>query len=137
WLSTFHSFGVRFLGEEARAALGETGEGRAKFVIFDQADMLGLIREIVKREGIVDRKMDLWAVLSRISLWKNKMIAPEDAPKNEVEYDVVAREVYGHYEASLRSMRAFDFDDLVLAPVRLLQKREDIREKWQQKFRFM
>lgn len=35
---------------------------------------------------------------------------------NDVEYDVVARSVYAHYEASLRSMRAFDFDDLVLAP---------------------
>ncbi len=137
WLSTFHSFGVRFLGEEARAALGESEGGRAKFVIFDQADALGLIREIVKREGIADRKMDLWAVLSRISLWKNKMIGPEEAPKNEIEYDVVAREVYGHYESALRSMRAFDFDDLVLAPVRVLQQRADIREKWQQKFRFM
>ncbi|MDQ3035550.1 MAG: UvrD-helicase domain-containing protein [Myxococcota bacterium] len=136
WLSTFHSFGVRFLREESRAVLGDS-DARAKFVIFDQADVLGLIREIVKREGIADRKLDLWAVLSRISLWKNKMIGPEQAPVNEVEYDVVARAVYAHYEASLRSMRAFDFDDLVLAPVRLLQQREDIREKWQQRFRYM
>src|SRR5690606_25689343 len=47
------------------------------------------------------------------------------------------REVYPHYEAALRSMRAFDFDDLVLAPVRLLQKREDVREKWRERFHHM
>ncbi len=137
WLSTFHSFGVRFLGEESRALFGDAGEGRARFVIFDQSDALGLVREIVRREGIGDRKVDLFSVLARISLWKNKLIGPDQAPVNDVEYDVLARTVYPHYEASLRSMRAFDFDDLVLAPVRLLQDRPDLRQKWQQRFRYL
>ena len=64
-LSTFHSFGVRFLHEENRA-LGFDG----RFVIFDQSDALGLVREIVRREGIGDRRLDVGAVLGRISLWK-------------------------------------------------------------------
>jgi superfamily I DNA/RNA helicase len=136
WLSTFHSFGVRFLGEEATRLIGDTGDGRARFVIFDQSDALGLIREIVRREGIADRKMDLWAVLGRISLWKNKMIGPEAVPEAKIEYDEVARDVYPHYEASLRSMRAYDFDDLVLAPVRALQGNEEMRQKWRERFRY-
>src|SRR5690606_31450144 len=50
WLSTFHSFGVRFLGEENRA-LGYDG----RFVIFDQGDTLGLVKDILRREAGLDR----------------------------------------------------------------------------------
>ena len=137
WASTFHSFGVRFLSEEARAIYPDEGTGKARFVIFDQADCIGLVREIVRREGIGDRKLDLWNVQARISLWKNKGLEPDDVPVRDYEYDAIAREVYPHYEAGLRSMRALDFDDLVCAPARILAKREDIREKWRARFRYV
>lgn len=134
WLSTFHSFGVRFAREEAKAMFGEAG----RFSIFDQGDAVGLVREIVRREGIGDRKLDLWSVQGRISLWKNKMIGPGQVRVNEaVEYDQVAAACYGHYEASLRSMRALDFDDLVGKPAALLTHDEAVRERWQKRFRFL
>ncbi|MFK7985133.1 MAG: ATP-dependent helicase [Sandaracinaceae bacterium] len=132
WLSTFHSFGVRFLSQEHKA-LGYP----AKFVIFDQGDAMGVVREIVKREGIGDRQLDLSSVHSRISLWKNKGLLPEDIPETDFEYDAAARAVYPHYQAALRNMCAVDFDDLVLAPVTVLQKREDLRGKWRRKFRYL
>lgn len=132
WLSTFHSFGVRFLGEES-AALGYP----SRFVIFDQGDALGAVREIVRREGIGERKLDLYAIHARISLWKNQGLAPEDVKESSFEYDAIAREVYPHYEAALRSMCAVDFDDLVLAPVRILRERKAIREKWRNRFRHL
>ena len=43
WLSTFHSFGVRFLRMEGKR-LGFDG----KFVILDQSDSLGLVRELLR-----------------------------------------------------------------------------------------
>lgn len=132
WLSTFHSFGVRFLTEEARA-LGYPG----RFVIFDQGDATGLVREIVRREGLADRKLDLYSVHARISLWKNKGIEPDAVPESDFEYDAIARDVYPHYQAGLANMCAVDFDDLVAAPARILAQREDIREKWRQRFRYM
>ncbi|MBX3270197.1 MAG: UvrD-helicase domain-containing protein [Sandaracinaceae bacterium] len=132
WLSTFHSFGVRFLREESKA-LGYPG----RFVIFDQGDALGLVREIVKREGIADRKLDLYSVHARISLWKNKGVGPEDVHPTDFEYDAVARDVYPHYQAALRSMCAVDFDDLVGAPVAVLHAREDVRERWRERFRYL
>ncbi len=134
WLSTFHSFGVRFAREEAKALFGEAG----RFSIFDQGDAVGLVREIVRREGIGDRKLDLWSVQGRISLWKNKMVAPGQVRVNEaVEYDQVAAECYGHYETALRSMRALDFDDLVGKPAALLTHDAAVRERWQKRFRFL
>ncbi len=129
WLSTFHSFGVRFLGEENRA-LGYDG----RFVIFDQGDALGLVKDLVKRIHKADRALDTAAVLTRISLWKNAFLAPEEIKPSALEYDEVARQVYPEYEKALRRMHAVDFDDLVVAPVRVLRDREDIRAKWRKRF---
>ncbi len=129
WLSTFHSFGVRFLGEENRA-LGYDG----RFVIFDQGDTLGLVKDVMKRESIAERTLDPVAVLSRISLYKNAFLEPEAIKPSANEYDEVARQVYPHYERSLRAMHAVDFDDLVVLPVRILRDHEAIRAKWQQRF---
>ncbi|MBC7172929.1 MAG: UvrD-helicase domain-containing protein, partial [Polyangiaceae bacterium] len=105
WLSTFHSFGVRFLGEENRA-IGYDG----RFVIFDQGDTLGLVKDILKRESIADRSMDPNAVLSRVSLYKNAFLEPDAVRPGGNEYDEAARAIYPEYERSLRSMHAVDFD---------------------------
>jgi len=129
WLSTFHSFGVRFLHEDVRALGYED-----RFVIFDQGDGIGLVKEIIRREGLADRAMDASAILSRISLYKNAFLAPSEVKPSGNEYDEVARMVYPHYEAELRRMRALDFDDLVVAPVRILRERDDLREKWRNRF---
>jgi superfamily I DNA/RNA helicase len=131
-LSTFHSFGVRFLQEENRI-LGYDG----RFVIFDQADALGLVRELLRQNRATEgaRKLDAGAILARISLWKNELKAPETIAESDFEYDAVARELYPRYEAALRNMHAVDFDDLVLLPVRILEKHEPLRDKWRQRFR--
>ena len=131
WLSTFHSFGVRFLQEENRA-LGYDG----RFVIFDQGDCIGLVRELVKAHG-GDRSLDLMAVMTRISLWKNAFLMPEQVPPSDFEYDDVARAIYPDYQAALADMHAVDFDDLVVAPVQILKRDEAIRQKWRQRFRHL
>ncbi|MEM1414254.1 MAG: UvrD-helicase domain-containing protein [Myxococcota bacterium] len=129
WLSTFHSFGVRFLQEENKA-LGFDG----RFVIFDQGDQLGLLRELLAAERPGERDLDVPALLSRISLWKNAFLAPEEVRPSDYEYDVVAHALYPVYEERLRAMHAVDFDDLVCAPVRVLKEREDLRAKWRARF---
>ena len=130
WLSTFHSFGVRFLQEENRA-LGFEG----RFVIFDQGDSLGLLRELLREEFNTDgRSLDLYSLMTRISLWKNAFLAPDEVPERDFEYDAIARKLYPRYIESLSSMHAVDFDDLVVHPVRILKTREDIRERWRARF---
>jgi DNA helicase-2/ATP-dependent DNA helicase PcrA len=135
-LSTFHSFGVRFLQEENRV-LGYDG----RFVIFDQADALGLVRELMRQsrqvQGEAARKLDAGAILARISLWKNELKAPDEIAESDFEYDAVAREIYPLYESNLRHMHAVDFDDLVVLPVRILEKNPLVRLKWQERFRYI
>lgn len=129
WLSTFHSFGVRFLREES-AALGYG----SRYVIFDQGDTMGLLREVLRREVGVGSNLDVGAILSRISLYKNAFLAPEDVPESDFEYDAVAREAYPHYQDALRSMHAVDFDDLVSEPVRILRRDVGIRSRWRGRY---
>ena len=129
WLSTFHSFGVRFVRAESKAL----GLG-SRFTIFDQGDSLGVIRDLLKTESTADRKLDAQAILSRISLWKNAMRTPIEVRARDDEYDQAAASIYGAYEAALADMHAVDFDDLVIKPVLLLQDHPAIRYKWRARF---
>ncbi len=127
WLSTFHSFGVRFVREEAKAL----GLG-SRFTIFDQGDSLGVVRELLRTEA--DRRLDAQAILSRISLWKNALREPGKVRAKGDEYDQMAASIYGAYESTLADMHAVDFDDLVVKPVMLLRARPGIRSKWRTRF---
>ncbi len=133
-LSTFHSFGVRFIKEE-KAALG-LGQ---HFVIFDQGDSLGVVKDILRqlRESGAARKLDPMAIQARISKWKNEGLLPEDVPESDFEYDDIAREAYPDYVDRLHAMRALDFDDLVLAPVKLMRQNDEVRQKWRSRFRHL
>ena len=129
WLSTFHSFGVRFVREEAKAL----GLG-SRFTIFDQGDSLGVVRDLLRSELPGGRRLDVQAVLSRISLWKNAMLAPGEVSPSDDEYDEAALDVYPKYESALLDMHAVDFDDLVVKPLMLLRARPGIRAKWRARF---
>jgi DNA helicase-2/ATP-dependent DNA helicase PcrA len=129
WLSTFHSFGVRFVRQEAKAL----GLG-SRFTIFDQGDCLGIVRELLRTESRAERQLDAQAILSRISLWKNALIPPSQVRAKNDEYDQAAADVYEAYETTLEQMHAVDFDDLLVKPVKLLRDRPGIRSKWRQRF---
>jgi len=133
-LSTFHSFGVRFVHEE-KVALG-LGK---RFVIFDQGDSLGVVKDVLRgfRESGAARRLDPAAILARISKWKNEGLLPDAVPESDFEYDDIARDVYPEYVARLHAMRALDFDDLVLVPVRRLREDPETRAKWRGRFRYV
>ena len=129
WLSTFHSFGVRFVREEAELL----GLGK-RFSVFDQGDSVGLVRELLRLEATTDRRLDAHAVLARISRWKNALETPSQVRPRDDEYDRAAAEVYGPYQARLSDMHAVDFDDLVIRPLQLLNEQPGVRERWRSRF---
>ena len=76
------------------------------------------------------------AILARISKWKNDGLTPDGVPESDLlQYDDVARDVYPEYVGRLRAMRALDFDDLVLVPVKHLRDNDAVRAKWRARFR--
>lgn len=133
-LSTFHSLGLSILKAE-RAALGMT----AGFTIYDSADQLGVIRELLRRVHIDDRRFDPKAILFRISRAKNAFQSPDQyaAQVKDNEYDLIAADLYPKYQEALRGYHAFDFDDLITEPVRLLDRDTGVRERWEHRFHYV
>ncbi|HUH03400.1 MAG TPA: UvrD-helicase domain-containing protein [Kofleriaceae bacterium] len=130
-MGTFHSLGLQLLQLERKALGFPRG-----FVIYDAADQLGCVREILRRVDAGGRRFDVKAILSRISLAKNAFLSPEEYAASEGdEYDEIAAEVYPRYQRALRAYAAVDFDDLITEPVRLLDTNDEVRERWQSKFR--
>ncbi|MBS1145491.1 MAG: ATP-dependent helicase Rep, partial [Proteobacteria bacterium] len=128
-ISTFHSLGVRILREEAKA-LGY----KPRFSIFDSADCAGIIGDIAKT---VD-KGTLRRLQSIISNWKNGLVSPEAARQIATnEHEALAAQAYLSYEATLKAYQAVDFDDLIGLPAVLFQQHPDIREKWQNRLRYL
>jgi len=137
-IGTFHHFGLGVLRAESRA-LGFRG---GRFVIFDQADQSGVVREVL-RSIRSDKGYDIGAILGRISMAKNAFVEPEDYEKNIAnvagasEYDEITALVYPRYLAMMRGFQAFDFDDLICEVVRLWKRRPEVLEKWQKRYRYL
>ena len=136
-MGTFHALGLTLLRAERKALGYPRG-----FAVYDQADQLGVVREVLRslkdfsRDG--ERRWDVKAILARVSLAKNGFVAPDDyQPREGDEYDAITAEVYPRYQAALRSYAAFDFDDLIVEPVRLLQGDAGVRARWAERFRFV
>jgi len=131
-MGTFHSLGLGILQKE-RAALGFP----RGFVIYDTADQMGVVREILRylhAEG--DRRYDVRAILTRISLAKNAFQPPGELTVHPGdEYDAIAAEVYPRYQEALRNFAAVDFDDLITETVRLMRDDPQVAERWTSAFR--
>ncbi|MFH7468072.1 UvrD-helicase domain-containing protein, partial [Pseudomonas syringae group genomosp. 7] len=73
-----------------------------------------------------------------IGSWKIDMILPAEALENARNpNEQTAAIVYTHYQRTLKSYNAVDFDDLILIPVKLFQQQADILEKRQNKVRYL
>ena len=128
-ISTFHSLGVRILREEAKA-LGY----KPRFSIFDSNDCAGIISDSAKT---VD-KATIRRLQSIISNWKNALVTPESARHlARDEHEALAAAAFLSYEATLKAYQAVDFDDLIGLPVKLFAEHADVRDKWQNRLRYL
>lgn len=76
--------------------------------------------------------------MKMISDWKNDLIPPEQAHTTcETPEDVQFAHLYQLYERNLRAYNAVDFDDLIVMPTRLLQENAEVRDKWQNRVRYL
>ena len=125
-VSTFHSLGVRMLRED-----GERLGLKPRFSILDSDDVLGVLREAGGCSDNALARRWQWT----ISLWKNQGLdgAAAAAAARDADEQVAAR-VMRLYEERLAAYQAVDFDDLIGLPLKLLQRDDDARTKWQQAF---
>ncbi|MBV8757998.1 MAG: UvrD-helicase domain-containing protein [Deltaproteobacteria bacterium] len=132
-IGTFHALGLQILRTERKALGMPRG-----FAIYDQADQLGVVREAMRSIRDGDRRYDAKAVQTRISLAKNAFIAPDEFEGNPADdYDQITRHVFPKYQEALRAFGAFDFDDLIVEPVRLWDRDADARTRWADRFHYV
>ncbi|GHU36410.1 ATP-dependent DNA helicase Rep [Betaproteobacteria bacterium] len=128
-ISTFHSFGVRILREEAKT-LGY----KPRFSIFDAADSFGILADL---SGSVDR-VTIRHLQSLISNWKNALVSPDQARNNAGnDIEKLAAQTYASYAATLKAYQAVDFDDLIALPVELFRVSPEALDKWQNRLRYL
>ncbi len=130
-VSTFHTLGLEILRREREAAGLRPG-----FTIYDNLDSEHLIRELL-REDAPDRET-VQRALWRISGWKNAGLSPEEAPGQAAdETELRHARLYAAYQEALAAHNAVDFDDLIRLPVALLRENAAIRERWQNRIRYL
>ena len=136
-VSTFHSLCVRILRQDIEKL---NDKYTRTFTIYDQDDSLRLIRNAIKDLGYDEKHLGLRATQAAISAAKNRGEDVDAFAARAEHVDdrraAMAR-VYGTYEDRLRANNALDFDDLLIKTVRLLRHSTEVREKYNNKFRYI
>ncbi|MCX9472000.1 DNA helicase Rep, partial [Vibrio cholerae] len=131
-VSTFHTLGLNIIRREFKA-LGL----KAGFSLFDDQDQLALLKELTEKQLDGDKDL-LRLLLSTISNWKNDMLTP---PQAKAMAKGEQQQLFAHcfelYQKQMQSYNALDFDDLILLPVLLLRSNEEVRQRWQNRIRYL
>lgn len=133
WMGTFHSICVRLLRMDGAAI-----DIPKNFVIYDEDDRRGLIKQVMKSLSISEKDMKPTAVSAAISSAKNALQDPEEyeASANYPFQKNVAK-VYKSYESRRKAAKALDFDDLLIEAVRLFRDNKMVRDKWRTQFEYI
>ena len=122
-ICTFHALGVRLLREDG-AALGL----KPQFSILDSDDVLSLLKDCGATTDAATARQWQWT----ISGWKNAGLdAAAALARAASEGERQTAQLMARYEERLAAYQSVDFDDLIGLPLRMLQKHEQIAQKWQ------
>ena len=133
-VSTFHSFCVKLLRQEAHA-LGFT----RPFMIYDDGDTNSLLKKILDEFDINSKASSPKKFKGVIDQFKCAAVGPEEVdPKDFVgPFGEQVVKVYRRYQEVLKSNQAFDFGDLIVETYKLLRDRPDILQRYQDRFKYL
>ncbi len=131
WMGTFHGICVRLLRQDG-AAIGI----EHNFVIYDEDDRQGLIKQAMKELSIAADKIKPRAVSAAISAAKNEMRGPVEYAQDAMyPFQQSVAKIYSRYETLRKTAGALDFDDLLLETVRLFKESQVVRDKYRAQFK--
>lgn len=131
WIGTFHSICLRLLRRHGTLL----GYGPS-LSVFDADDQRGLVRRLLKEEGLEEgprRARDLLGIISRAKTAGLGAEAFREQARTPAQR--VAATVYERYESALRAQNAADFDDLLLQALRLMREHPDVADRYAERFR--
>jgi DNA helicase-2/ATP-dependent DNA helicase PcrA len=132
-IRTFHSLGMYILQEEYLAA-----NLTRRLTIYDEGDSLSLIKSILEREGIDPKMHEPRQIKANISRLKSDLTEFDDYRTRAFSpFQKVVARVWPMYEQELLNKKVVDFDDLIVKTLKLLQTNKEVREKYQNKWKYL
>ena len=134
WASTFHAACARILRR-----YGDRIGFSNHFTIYDTDDSRRAMKECQRALNIEDRVINHKAALAEISKAKDSLITPEEFKKSagsDFRLKKIA-DLYEMYQANLQRADAMDFDDIITNTVYLLEKDAEVREYYQNRFKYI
>ncbi len=134
WAGTFHSVCMRIL-----RSYGELLGYRDNFTVYDTDDAKKAISAVMKNLNIDEKALPIKSVMAEISRAKDTLTPPAEyilACGNDYRRAQIGK-VYRAYQEQLMQSNALDFDDIIMQTVKLLRENEDVREYYQNKFRYV
>lgn len=139
WMGTFHSVFLRILRAE-HERIGFS----ANFTIYDTADSKSLLKTIIKEMELDDKAYKPGDVLGSISNCKNQLITADQYASNPANLQSDARsnkpaiaQIFKRYESRCKQADAMDFDDILLYTYLLFANNNDVREKYEARFKYV
>ena len=134
WAGTFHSICVRILRRNAEY-LGFSKH----FTIYDTDDSKRVMKDCQRLLNIDDKFLPYKSILGEISRAKDSLI-PADEYLNLSSGNYREKQIgecYKKYQSLLKNADAMDFDDIIFNTVKLLEENPQIREYYQNKFKYV
>ena len=134
WASTFHSACTRILRRHGEA-LGYSSH----FTIYDTDDSKRVMKEAQRLLNISDKMFPHKMILNEISRAKDQLIGPDEYLKNaggDIRLLTIGK-AYECYQKLLKNADAMDFDDIIVKTVELLEKNDEVRKFYQNKFKYI
>jgi DNA helicase II / ATP-dependent DNA helicase PcrA len=133
-MGTFHSLGAHILRTH-----GHRIGVPKRFVIKNKSDALTLLKEAIREEGRDPKEVEPKKIQGIISKQKGELVTPEmyQEKSQNVPFLLLVYSVWMRYEALLKKEHALDFDDLLVKTMQLLKKDEEVREYYQNKWKYV
>ncbi len=138
WTGTFHKICMRIL----RRFAAEAGLDKS-YTIYDTDDSKKAVKAATERINLDEKNYPSKTVLGFISQAKERLLTPEDimaeveaSPKSSIREKNYAR-IYAEYQKGLDASSALDFDDIIMKTVKLLEQNEQVREHYQNQFKYV
>ncbi len=132
WAGTFHSVCMRILRKYGDR-LGYS-EG---FSIYDTDDKKRMISLCMKELNIDEKRLAPKAVANAISMAKDRLESALDFEITNDPRSKDIKEIYKLYQKKLAEYNAVDFDDIIMKTVELLERDEEVRNYYQNKFKYV
>ena len=132
WAGTFHSVCLRILRKH-----GELLGYNPGFTIYDTDDSKRLILLCMKELEIDEKSLSVKVVQGQISRAKDSLVTYDDYELTRDPRSRDIKAVYKLYTERLMQYNAMDFDDIIVKTVELLENFKDVREYYQNKFKYV